>query len=352
MDLSKTGLFISSMRKERTLTQKELADKIGVTDKAVSRWETGKGFPDVSLLLSLAEALGVSVTEIIRGERMEKEDKQTLEKMDQEQIKTIKPLKPLLDNLSLLGYVLIAAASSGSYELTMFGSGAPFIVWIVLGLAGGVCLMIRNREYYKQHGKIPSIIFDVAFVLAVLLIPRIPDANTFTLVGYFTRIIQVLAIVFIPIYVFVISPWRKNKKVSSAGKPDMKTGTLKNKVLWIFGTSGVLFICYVLSRHDVLGNLWHNMSEWPFDLFIFGLIVIVLAGLGNGRKIMISVPVGYITGFILAAMFNSYSYHPYEGRKSNGWMIWMFSYLAVIAVGIIWQIISKIIRILSDKSNS
>jgi transcriptional regulator with XRE-family HTH domain len=341
MDLSKTGLFISSIRKERILTQKELADKIGVTDKAVSRWETGKGFPDVSLLLSLGEVLGVSVTEIIRGERMEKEDKQTLEKMDQEQIKSIKPLKPLFDNLSLLGYVLIAAASSGYYELTMLGSGAPFVAWIALGLAGGVCLAIRNREYYKQHGKLPSLFFDIAFVLAVLLIPRIPFTDTFTLLGYSTRFMQVLAIVFIPIYVFMLSPWRKKKK----------TGTLKNKVLWIFGTSGVLCICYILSRHDVLGDLWHNMNEWPFDLFIFGLIVIVLAGLGNGRKIMISVPVGYIIGFILAALFNSYSIHPYEGRKNNGWMIWMFSYLAVISVGIIWQIISKIIRILSDKSN-
>ena len=60
MDLNKTGLFISAMRKQKDMTQKDLADKIGITDKAVSRWETGKGFPDVSLLTPLAEALGVS----------------------------------------------------------------------------------------------------------------------------------------------------------------------------------------------------------------------------------------------------------------------------------------------------
>lgn len=50
MDLKKTGLFISGMRKEKSMTQKELAERLSVTDKAVSRWETGKGFPDVSIL--------------------------------------------------------------------------------------------------------------------------------------------------------------------------------------------------------------------------------------------------------------------------------------------------------------
>ena len=57
MDLNKTGLFIAYRRKQKGLTQKDLSEKIGVTDKAVSRWETGRGFPDVSLLEALAEVL-------------------------------------------------------------------------------------------------------------------------------------------------------------------------------------------------------------------------------------------------------------------------------------------------------
>jgi transcriptional regulator with XRE-family HTH domain len=68
MDLNKTGLFISAMRKKRDMTQRDLADVIGVTDKAVSRWETGKGFPDVSILIILSEVLEVSITEIVNGE--------------------------------------------------------------------------------------------------------------------------------------------------------------------------------------------------------------------------------------------------------------------------------------------
>ena len=61
MDQTVTGKFIKVIRKERGLTQKELAEKTGVSEKAVSKWETGRGFPDTGLILPLAEALQVSV---------------------------------------------------------------------------------------------------------------------------------------------------------------------------------------------------------------------------------------------------------------------------------------------------
>lgn len=65
------GAFVTYLRKERRLTQKELADRLNVTDKAVSKWETGKGFPDVKLLEPLAQALGVSLVELMQGKRQE-----------------------------------------------------------------------------------------------------------------------------------------------------------------------------------------------------------------------------------------------------------------------------------------
>ena len=69
MDAQKFGAFIAQCRKEKSMTQSELAAKIMVTDKAVSRWERGKGFPDINLLLPLAEALEVSVLELMHSER-------------------------------------------------------------------------------------------------------------------------------------------------------------------------------------------------------------------------------------------------------------------------------------------
>lgn len=64
MDCEKIGNFIRQNRNAKKLTQKQLADKLCVTDRAVSRWERGVGTPDISLLVALGEILGVSVNEI------------------------------------------------------------------------------------------------------------------------------------------------------------------------------------------------------------------------------------------------------------------------------------------------
>lgn len=65
-----TGSAIKRLREARKLTQAQLADKIGVSDKAVSKWETGKGLPDISLVETLAKSLGVSVLELMNGEQI------------------------------------------------------------------------------------------------------------------------------------------------------------------------------------------------------------------------------------------------------------------------------------------
>lgn len=65
-----TGPAIKRLREERGLTQSELGERIGVGDKAVSKWETGRGLPDISLIQPLAETLGVSVIELMNGDRI------------------------------------------------------------------------------------------------------------------------------------------------------------------------------------------------------------------------------------------------------------------------------------------
>lgn len=68
MDLSKISNFIKTKRKELGITQDELAEKLFVTEKAVSRWETGRGTPDISLLLPLSKELNIDVSELLNGE--------------------------------------------------------------------------------------------------------------------------------------------------------------------------------------------------------------------------------------------------------------------------------------------
>lgn len=71
MEAKQFGQFIAGIRKEKKMTQAELASQIHVTDKAISRWERGLGFPDIQTLEPLAQALGISVLELMRSERLE-----------------------------------------------------------------------------------------------------------------------------------------------------------------------------------------------------------------------------------------------------------------------------------------
>ena len=74
MDQVKIGKFISQMRKEKGHTQKQLGEELLISDKTVSKWETGKGMPEVSLMLPLCEKLGINVNELLTGERIPDED--------------------------------------------------------------------------------------------------------------------------------------------------------------------------------------------------------------------------------------------------------------------------------------
>lgn len=69
MEAKQFGQFIAGIRKEKKMTQAELAEKIHVTDKAISRWERGLGFPDIQTLEPLAQVLGISVLELMRSEK-------------------------------------------------------------------------------------------------------------------------------------------------------------------------------------------------------------------------------------------------------------------------------------------
>ena len=81
MDQIKIGKFISELRKKEGLTQIELGEKLGVSNKAVSKWENGKCLPDPSLYEPLCSILHISLTELFNGERIKKEE--VLEKSDQ-----------------------------------------------------------------------------------------------------------------------------------------------------------------------------------------------------------------------------------------------------------------------------
>ena len=74
MDMIKVGKFIAECRKRQNLTQMQLAEKLNITDRAVSKWECGKSLPDSSIMLELCELLQISVNELLTGEELDVKD--------------------------------------------------------------------------------------------------------------------------------------------------------------------------------------------------------------------------------------------------------------------------------------
>ncbi len=74
MDQMKIGKFIAECRKNKNMTQAQLAEKLNITDRAISKWETGNGMPDTSIMLDLCKELGISVNELLSGEMIEMEN--------------------------------------------------------------------------------------------------------------------------------------------------------------------------------------------------------------------------------------------------------------------------------------
>lgn len=115
MDMKKIGSFLKALRKEKGLTQEQLAEKLGVAGRTVSRWETASNMPDLSILIQLAEFYDIEVGEILDGERkdiiMDKEVKETLTKIadysNDEKQKAVNVYKFSLMVMFFVGFIIV-----------------------------------------------------------------------------------------------------------------------------------------------------------------------------------------------------------------------------------------------------
>lgn len=106
MNQIQIGKFIADRRKKFNMTQSELAEKIGITNRAVSKWETGKSIPDVSIMLELCEILDISVNELLCGKQLNEKEEQ---KEAEENTLTMLMAKGELENFRILTEILIFA---------------------------------------------------------------------------------------------------------------------------------------------------------------------------------------------------------------------------------------------------
>ncbi len=145
MDQIKTGKYIAECRKNRNLTQRELAERLGLSDKTVSKWECGKGMPDVSLMLPLCEVLGISVNELLSGEHLN--EKQYKEKAEENMMDLIKEKQENKKKIALSALAAFVGIVGGVPLIMVSGLCEMPTVWritlIMLGLfvmAGGIVI--------------------------------------------------------------------------------------------------------------------------------------------------------------------------------------------------------------------
>ena len=111
MDQTKIGAFLKDLRKDKGITQEQLAEELGVSGRTISRWETGNNMPDISLLVEIAEFFDVSIPEIIRGERkserMKEEVKEVAETMSDYAKAEKENLVKSIRNMSIIGLIAL-----------------------------------------------------------------------------------------------------------------------------------------------------------------------------------------------------------------------------------------------------
>ena len=128
MNQKKTGAFLKQLRKEKNLTQEQLAEKFNISGRTVSRWETGSNMPDLSILVELSEFYAVDIREILDGERksenMNEETKDTLKKVAEFTAEENRKLKRKMADM-MIACVILLVFCAILFETKGFGGRIP-----------------------------------------------------------------------------------------------------------------------------------------------------------------------------------------------------------------------------------
>lgn len=157
MDQIKIGKFIADERKRKGYTQKQLSEKLEISDKTISKWERGNGFPEVSLLLPLCNELEITVNELLSGERVSEED--YLKKAEENMVNLVREAleskKKIVLSAMVAGLTIIATVPlfilSGMFEMPVWTRvllmGIGFVI-MVIGIAIA-CVLDREAGAFE-----------------------------------------------------------------------------------------------------------------------------------------------------------------------------------------------------------
>ena len=231
MELKKIANFIKKKRKELGITQAELADKLFVTEKAISRWETGRGTPDISLLIPLSKELGVNVSELLNGEDS-KNDK-VIEKVIEYNEISQKNKYGLGFKFTILCYILsillfliyLRFEYDPNIELNYFVRLFMVIIASILIIIGNIIYGNNYVDKIEDKNKISKFSMSIVFIYYMVIFARYDSVYGYNFIPFksiygalksdnlYFMIINILGnlLVFMPLEYFIINLFKVKK---------------------------------------------------------------------------------------------------------------------------------------------
>lgn len=227
MSLERIAKIIKEKRKEKGFTQDELASKINVTEKAVSRWETGRGTPDISLLIPLSEVLGISVSELLNG------------KVDKKEDNNIKEIINYIDESKNKKNKMFIAIASIMYVIFLI----IYLWYLKIEYDTGNGIHIR---YYEE------LIYNFIFIMSIFFLNRLVSNNYYDKIEDRKRMNKISYVIILVIYLIMFFN------------------------LTIFGRDASILNSYNLVPFKTILNYWRFPSMYNTLVNIIGNIVILV----------------------------------------------------------------------------
>ncbi len=210
------GKFIAKCRKEKELTQAQLAERLGITDRAVSKWETGKSMPDASVMLELCEILGITVNELLSGEKVDENNYG--EKADENLIAMTRRAEKgvvgsvivsIIFSATLLLEIMVCLicdiAISGALTWSLIPIGSIVFAWLVLFPS----VALGRRGIFASLLSLSTFLIPYLYVLS-----RLTKVRQVFSIGVVMAIISIL---FLWLVFGIFKAWGKTKKSVALG---------------------------------------------------------------------------------------------------------------------------------------
>ena len=258
MNQTEIGKFITKCRKEKKLTQAQLAEKLNITDRAVSKWETGKSMPDSSIMLELCEILGITVNELLSGEEI---DMESYEKRADENLIALKrkdennmtknTIISILFSVTLLTGIMVCLicniAISGNLTWSLIPVSSIVFAWVI----SFPSIILGKKGIIASFLSLSVFILPYLFLLGSLI--KVKEVFS---IG---AVMAVVSIVFLWIIVAVFFRIGKERKLIALG------------ITFLLSIPFLIIINVLLSRmiDEPVLDVWDMLSIFMLLIFAF-----------------------------------------------------------------------------------